>query len=183
MSNVLCNSASFILNALGIHYTTEFADTYTCLMDNHATASMNLAVLKNHLSEEELSNLYFNLIISWLINDEPINGFIVGSYASGDFIPYLLQSPFKYDRQKYCYNYNSMQPSPENMILLAGDEIYTEIAEQVKDAIEGNYKELVSKLTLDSSVRTLSIFIHNYKDLRLVLELYAKNTTKLKGGQ
>lgn len=171
MQNPLCNSASFILDTLGIQYTTELTNTYTCLVDDHATADKDICKIKDKLSVRSLSNLYMNLLVSWLINDEPITGFQIGQYQSGDYTPYLLRKPFKYDMQRFEYYYDGMPASPDNMMLIVQDTIYTEVAKNLYISIRANYKELITTLTAESSSRTISVFLRNYRDLARILEI------------
>lgn len=167
--------AKFICESIGVPIRDESTDLQAVFaVDNRKTSSYSIQRIKDELSEEQLSILYHDLIMSWLLGCASLTNFDWGWIEDGEDIkplPFKLKEPFSnfYGDQKY--RYGILQANPETMLHVHTDMLYCK-------QLYALYKKIISMLD-DIVVDITNKFQSDILTVSHCLDMFIDNVTYL----
>lgn len=109
------------------------SDCYLAVDDKHLTtydiSQLVKSEARNIYGKDIIDSLYDNLIAKWLVSDTHLVPTQWGIYCKDKELyntPIQVLHPFEYSNKTTNYTYGSLKATPETMVLIVNDMLYTQ---------------------------------------------------------
>lgn len=169
MNNINILGAQIILKHLECDFIESIPQHSSLFVDDMYLSTGNYKDLEEHLSSIYLEYFSKVSLLSWLLKSKAPTRFTLGFDSHGEPLPFVLDTPFSKRPYRSFYLYEGMCIEPCNMVLTAGDNIYTKVTEELFDKVKNTYDITVSELILNRCKDAMEIYIVSKEDLEIIL--------------
>lgn len=175
--------AKMILDKLDIKYVSTCAQDSILAVDSHETATYDVNLLRDILSEDELKALYKNITLCWIFNTDALTNHDWGKQADGTPTEFVLKNAFNTTPHVCLYRCRGMSATPINMIAVAEDKTYFKVCVELFKTMSETYDEILSMAVslpvseLGANAVAIDTYVTSFTQLQTLLLSVVPNIT------